>query len=102
MPKASREKGARGEREVAAIFRAHGYDCERVPNSGGLRLKGDLYGDLPVSIEVKRRERLDLWGALAQAEAEAPAGRLPVLCFRRNTSRWYAALPLDDLFGLRL
>ena len=45
---------------MEAIFRAHGFDCDRVPNSGGLRLKGDLYGTLPVHVEVKRQERAHL------------------------------------------
>lgn len=99
MSRASRDKGARGELEVAAIFREHGYDVNRVPNSGGLRLKGDLYGAIPAHVEVKRTERLDLWGALAQAAAEC-AGKMPLMCFRRNRSRWYVALPLDDLLAL--
>ena len=55
MGKPSRDKGARGEREVAAIFRAAGFDCNRVPNSGGLRLKGDLYG---ASVRVGFVQRL--------------------------------------------
>ena len=48
-----RDKGAAGEREVAAIFQAAGFDCNRVPNSGGLRIKGDLYGNVPAHVESK-------------------------------------------------
>lgn len=99
MGASERDKGARGEREVAAIFRAHGFDCDRVPNSGGLRLKGDLYGDLPVHVEVKRQERLQLWQWLGQARDEAGDG-VPLVAFRRNGSEWYAALPLAALADL--
>jgi hypothetical protein len=100
MAKASRDKGARGEREVAAIFRAAGFDCNRVPNSGGLRLKGDLYGALPdLHVEVKRAERWDVPGWIRQAESEAPVTAIPVVCFRRNQGEWYAVLRLGALTG---
>jgi hypothetical protein len=96
---ASRTKGRSGELEVARIFRDAGYDCERVPNSGGLRIKGDLYGNVPAHIEVKRTERLELWRALKQAEDEC-GSKPPVLVFRRNRSPWYAAVPLDYLLSI--
>ena len=100
MGKASRVKGAAGEREVAAIFQDAGFDVNRVPNSGALRIKGDLYGvGVPWHIEVKRKERLDLWASLAQAEAECGA-KEPVLCFRRNRSDWYGAMKLAALVEL--
>lgn len=97
--RASRSKGRSGEQEVARLFRAAGYDCERVPNSGGLRLKGDLYGNVPVHVEVKRTEHLELWRSLAQAAAEC-GDKPPVLAFRRSRSPWYAAVPLDYLLSL--
>ena len=99
MSRRERDKGAAGEREVAAIFRAHGFDCDRVPNSGGLRLKGDLYGELPVHVEVKRQERAQVWAWWEQAAEEAGAG-WPVLAFRRNRSEWLAVVRLVDLVGL--
>jgi len=100
MARAERDKGARGEREVAELFRAHGFDCDRVPNSGGLRLRGDLYGDLPVHVEVKRQNTARPWLWLAQAEAEAPPDTVAVVAFRRDRSDWYAMLPLEELVRL--
>lgn len=99
MSRSERIKGAAGEREVAAIFRARGFDCDRTPNSGGLRFRGDLYGNVPVHIEVKRQEvlRLPLW--LRQAADEA-GERVPVVAFRQSRGEWYAALPLDALAEL--
>jgi Holliday junction resolvase len=98
--RASRDKGGRGELEVAAIFRTAGFDCDRVPNSGGLRLKGDLYGDIPVHVEVKRAERLKIPEWLSQARDEAPEGVTPVLAFRRSREAWYACMPLEALVAL--
>lgn len=99
MARSERDKGARGEREVAERFRLAGFDCDRAPNSGGLRFRGDLYGELPCHVEVKRQEVLRLWEWLRQAELDAD-GRMPVVAFRRNAGRWYATLPLDDLVNL--
>jgi Holliday junction resolvase len=92
----SRDKGARGEREVAAIFRHAGLDVDRVPNSGGLRIKGDLYGPgsagLHVETKLAQTWKLPEW--LRQTEGEAGAGEIPVLAFRRNGERWWGTLPL--------
>lgn len=94
MGKASRTKGARGEREVAAIFKAAGFDCHRTPNSGGLMFPGDLIGLEGVHVEVKRAERLCIPQWLKQARDEAPAGTLPALCFRQSHSEWHVVVPL--------
>lgn len=95
----SRAKGNRAELEVRDLFRAHGFDVDRVPNSGGLRIKGDLYGNAPLHVEVKRAEKLRLWESIAQAEADAE-GKPAALFFRRNRSRWYACVPATYLLGL--
>jgi Holliday junction resolvase len=100
MGKPSRQKGVRGELEVRDVFRRHGFDVDRVPNSGGLRIKGDLHGLVPVHIEVKRRERLNVPEAYRQAIAEAPEGRTPVVAFRSNHMPWLAAISLDELVQL--
>lgn len=96
----SRRKGNGGELEVAAIFRAAGFDAARVPNSGALRIKGDLYGDLPAHIEVKRGERCRLPEWWAQTRGEAPEGALPLLAWRPNRGEWLAVVPLDALVAL--
>jgi hypothetical protein len=109
MPRASRDKGLRGEHEVAAIFRAQGFEVRglegvgdhlcimapRVPAFGPV-LSANLDA-LTIHSEVKRQERLQLWQWVAQLEAEAPPGTLPLLSFRRNRSPWYACTPLEQL-----
>lgn len=96
----SRRKGVAGELEVRDAFRAWGYDVDRSPNSGGLRIKGDLYGTPPAHIEVKRRERLNVQAAFEQAVADAPADREPLLAARMNRSPWLGVVELDFLVGL--
>lgn len=99
MSRSEREKGARGELEVSQIYREFGFAADRVPNSGGLLIKGDLYGDVPEHVEVKRQEvlRPRLW--IAQAELEA--GSLPwVVAFRQNGTGWYGITPLERHIAL--
>jgi Holliday junction resolvase len=99
----SRLKGQRGEREVAEILRRHGFQARR-----GFQARGEEEPDVVTAlpgfrIEVKRCERLDLWRALRQIDdAIDPEDdvTVPLLVFRRNRSRWYAALPFEDLLDL--
>jgi Holliday junction resolvase len=99
MGRSEREKGRRGELEVRDLFRAAGFDCDRVPNSGGLRIRGDLYGTVPFHVEVKRQERPAVLAALRQAAADADG--LPYLvAFRQSRSPWYGAAPLSLLLDV--
>lgn len=100
MSASERRKGAAGEREVAAVLRAHGLPVDRTARQSGMTVRGDLTGVPGYHFEVKRQEtlRLPLW--LSQAEDDAPANAVPVVVFRRNRSEWYATLPLDDLAKL--
>lgn len=100
MGRPSRDKGIRGEREVADVFRRHGFDCDRTPNSGGLRILGDLLGTVPAHLEVKRQETARPWPWFAQASSEAPAGVMPVVAFRRSHSPWLAIITLEELAQL--
>jgi hypothetical protein len=96
MGKSERRKGRDGEAEVAALFREFGFDCDRTPNSGGLRIKGDLYGSIPVHVEVKRQEIARPWEWHAQAKREAGEAT-PVVVFRRNSSEWLALISARHL-----
>ena len=48
-------------------------------------------------IECKARESLNIWQALAQAEEH---GGKPIVFFKRNRSKIYAALEAEDFFEL--
>jgi Holliday junction resolvase len=100
MGREARRKGADAEREVANIFRAAGFDVDRVPNSGGLKIKGDLTGLAGMHCEVKRQETLKLPAWLEQAREEAPEGAVPLVIFRRSREDWHAVIPLDALVEL--
>lgn len=98
MPASSRRKGIVGEREVARVYEAAGFEVRGLEGSGDHLVA--CRDGLVVHSEVKRQERVRMPEWLAQAEAEAPPGAVPVVAFRQNRGRWYAALPLDQLVEL--
>lgn len=55
---------------------------------------------VPLSIEAKNTERLNLWGALEQAESNCPSARAPCVVFTRNRAKVYATIPWELLLSL--
>lgn len=96
----SRDKGARGEREIVDAYRSAGYPAVRTPLSGGMQWKGDLIGVPGLGIEVKRNERLNIWAALDQCTVDTPLDHVPALHFRRSRSPWWVAIPLPEFIAL--
>lgn len=94
MPINSRQKGAAGEREVAAILRAHGYECRRGQQYSGLEGE-DVVGLPGVHIEVKRVERLNLVAAMGQSIRDAETDQIPVVMHRPNRVPWMVTMPLE-------
>lgn len=100
MPNSCR-KGADGERELAALLRAEGYEIDR----GGTTSFGtvpDLSGLPGVHIEVKRREKLNIWEAMQQAVADAARFKdgAPALFHRRNRMPWLVTMLFTDWIRL--
>ena len=100
MGRMSREKGKRGEREIAKILRDHGYDARRGEQYCGAAGDADVIGLPGIHIEVKRVEQLRLYDALAQAKADARMGELPIVVHRKNDCEWVVVQPLEDWLGL--
>lgn len=96
----SRAKGAAGERELAKVLRAEGYECRRGQQFCAANGDADVVGLPGVHIECKRVERLDLYGALAQAKSDAPDGDMPVVIHRKNNCEWVVIQPLKDWIKL--
>lgn len=103
MGKASRDKGKRGEREWAAFCRGQGYDdCRRTAQyCGQSGDAADITGLPGIHNEVKRVERLDLYGAMAQAVRDSTgSGKLPIVAHRRNNCGWLVTMRAEDWFDL--
>ena len=63
----SRQKGSRGERELAKIFREHGYEARRGQQYCGASGDADVIGLPGIHVECKRVEKLNLLDAMEQA-----------------------------------
>ena len=50
---------------------------------------------IPYSFECKNVEKLNVWGALRQAETNCE-GRTPILVFKRNQTKTYVVIELDE------
>lgn len=55
---------------------------------------------VPLSIECKCQEKLNVWACLEQAQKNAPSGVEPCLVFSRNRSATYATISLPFLLRL--
>lgn len=97
----SKQKGARFEREVAAWLREHGYEARRAQQYCGAAGDSDVLSSLPLHIECKHVEKLNVYQAMQQAiDDSAPTGQLPVVIHKRNRSEKLVTMRADDWIAL--
>lgn len=92
----SRQKGARGERELAAVLREHGFECRRGQQYCGANGDADVVGIPGVHIECKRVESLNVHKAVEQAQNDARENELPAVFHRKNGKPWLVTMTLED------
>lgn len=100
MPINSKDKGRRGEAELARKLREYGYDTRRGQQYSGANGDADVVGLAGVHIEVKRRERLNLEDAMAQSKHDARDGEIPVVMHRKNNCEWLVTMQLERFIEL--
>lgn len=98
----SKAKGRNGEREVAELLTAAGFDAIRNErNSGGGE---DVTHEIPgIFIEVCRAERMNLASKFQQAVTASKRvgeGRTPWLIHRSNRRPWVVTMLLEDALSL--
>lgn len=98
-----REKGKRGERELANLLKEYGYDCRRGQQYCGSNGDADVIGLPGIHIECKRVERLNLEEAMKQSISDTEAvcalqGEeiYPAVFHRRNRGSWLVTMRLED------
>ena len=96
MGKMSREKGKRGEREFAALLRDYGLEARRGVQYHGGPNSPDVVGFPGFHVEVKRTERLDLYGALGQSAKDSSKGETPIVAHRKNGMPWVVIMDFED------
>lgn len=96
----SRQKGARGERELANILKERGYDARRGQQYCGTSGDADVVGLDGIHIEAKRVERLNLYDAMEQSIRDARDGEVPTVFHRKDRKEWLVTMRLEDWLQL--
>ena len=96
----SRQKGAAGERDLAKLLRANGYDARRSQQYCGASGDADVIGLSGIHIECKRVERLNIENAMAQSKRDARDGELPTVWHRKNNCEWLVTMRAEDWLNL--
>lgn len=96
----SRDKGARGEREVAKYLAERGWVAERggQQGAGGDAKRPDVFHNIPfVHIEVKRVEAFScVQRAMAQSIKDAGPELEPTVWSRSNHGEWFVTIRAED------
>ena len=92
----SREKGKRGERELARKLNGLGFETRRSVQYCGANGDADVVGIPGIHIECKRVENLNIHKAMAQATADAQEGEAPTVFHRRDRGQWLVTMRLAD------
>ena len=102
--KRSRDKGKRGEREVAKILQTAGFPARRtVQYNGRPGTAADVVGIPGLHIEVKlvEKESIRAWYRQAQRDAHAsPENEMPVIVHRKSREPWLVTMSLEDFIKI--
>lgn len=103
--KSSKAKGARFERELAAIFKEYGYDESRrtAQYCGNTGDAADVIGLPGIHIEAKFQETMRLYEWMEQAKNDAKAsesGNLPAVFHKKSRADILVTMRLEDWMQL--
>jgi len=97
----SKQKGARGERELSQFLRDLGFEARRGVQYQGGTDSPDVVHNIPgLHLECKFTEKLRLYDALAQASNDAKPEEIPVVAHRANNKKWVAILDLEQFIKI--
>lgn len=97
----SKQKGKRGELEIANMLKSYGFDCRRTAQYNGKEngSLADVIGLDGIHIEVKRVEKLNIDNAMKQAIRDSN-GEMPTVFHRKNRGEWLVTMRLADWLSL--
>ena len=97
----SKQKGAKGERELVNKLKEYGYNCRRTQQfCGNTGQADDVVGLEYIHIECKRVERLNIGEAIEQAVRDTKDNKFPTVFHRKNRKDWLVTMKLDDWIKL--
>ena len=92
----SRAKGKRGELALVRRLREYGFDVRRGQQFSGANGDADVVGLPGIHMECKWVEKLNIWDAYDQANRDAKRGEIPIVCHKKNGTKWLVSMDLDD------
>lgn len=98
----SKQKGAKGERELSQKLREYGYETRRGQQYCGANGDADVVGLPGIHIECKRVEDLNIYEAMDQAINDSDARNmpfdydLPTVFHRKNKCEWLVTMRYLD------
>ena len=107
-PRSAKAKGKRLQNKVTQLLQEkfsavleEGYFKSKTMGEHGMdvQLSPSARKKFPFAIECKNQEALNIWKSLEQAENNCE-GLTPLLIFKRNKSKIYAALEITDFLDL--
>ncbi len=97
----SRDKGQRGELEVAALLREYGFEGRRGQQyQGGPGSPDVVHSISNVHIEVKFTEKFNAYAAMDQAIEDKDARETPVVFHRRKRKKWLVVMSARDFLQM--
>lgn len=97
----SRQKGARFERDLANLLKAHGFeDSRRGQQYCGANGDADVVGIPNVHIEAKAVESLNIHNAMQQSIRDSKEGETPVVIHKKNRKPILVTMLFDDWIEL--
>ena len=107
-PSSAKAKGRKLQQEVRDIILEHFKELE--PDDVKTAIMGESGQDIklspaarrvfPYAVECKNVEKINVWSALEQAEDNSNDNQTPLLVFRKNRTKTYVSLSLDDFMKL--
>ena len=105
-PRSAKAKGAKLEKDIATLYRKHGFeDARRMPLSGAMG--GHLSGDIsfrfqvPFKVECKNQEKVKLWEWWTQTLSQVGMNQEPVLFISGNHRPMLAVVDAEYLVRLQ-
>ena len=99
----SKQKGARFERQLASLFREHGYDDARrtAQYCGNTGDASDVIGLPGIHIEAKHQERMQLYDWMDQAKRDSKGTEnMPVVFHKKNNAEILVTMRFDDFMEI--
>lgn len=96
----SRQKGKRGELELAHKLQEFGFDARRSQQYAGINNDADVVGLPHLHVECKRVEALNIDKAMEQAKRDARDVEVPVVMHRKDRQEWKVTIQLKHFMEM--